>query len=309
MNPQGSRTFIGQVLSVLLAVAGVAGLLILPVGAHSDAKEQTRRELEMPQKWVEFLQLTYAQRQEAKPIQENKVRRIQQVLTAEQNQRLLEVAHRTNVTKYDLVVGLKLTLTQEARYRAIQEETQQQEREVEQNHTLSNEARRQLTINIAWENARSYFKMLTPEQVLRLSELHNKMRQQLTGVLLTPNQQKRNAELNKKYEERIHRLHGDESLSNAARENRLRQLAQWGDAQFQQILTPEQRVQFQQHRRQTQAINESGYYGMPLLEQLGDLTPDQRGQIKTITNETDRQFKQILTPEQKRKYERMTQKL
>lgn len=313
MKVYRNQTRTGRAWLVLMAVTVYAGILPLQVSAQGDntAEAQLRRtvahrETALPQKWTDVLSLTQAQRQQAKPIQADKARQIQQVLTAEQNQRMMAMTHYRSVTKYDLLAGLKLTSAQSARRTAISEQIYQQSRTLEQNRTLSKKEHHRRFAAILQLQTDARYAFLTPEQKLFFSQFNDEMSRQSIGFVLTPEQRKRNSEVSRKMQQQSYDLYRDKSLSKAARANRIRRIGKWGGQQFQQLLTSEQHKQFDWHRQKTQAINEGGYYGMPMLEMLGDLTDAQRQQIKAISGESDSQFQQLLTEEQKQKHNKLT---
>ena len=230
-----SRTWI-----VLMAVTGYVGILPLPVSAQDDNTAEAQlqrtvahRETALPQKWTDVLSLTQAQRQQAKPIQADKARQIQQVLTAEQNQRMMAMTHYRSVTAHDLGVGLKLTPTQIARRAKITEQMDQQNRTLEQDRTLSKKEHHRRFAAIIQLQTDARNAALTPEQKLFFSQFNDEMSRQSIGVVLTPEQRKRNSEISRRMQHRYHDLYHDKSLSKAARANRIRRMSKWHDQQFQ----------------------------------------------------------------------------
>ncbi|HLK58741.1 MAG TPA: M56 family metallopeptidase [Chthonomonadaceae bacterium] len=304
----------------LVAALGLVGIIPWRVSAQDAAKKEgANSEIALSagmftEKAVKALGLSEEQTKQVHTLHEAALRQIRQILTPEQQQKLV-VQMKLMAEKADvheaLMAKLELSDAQKQSLHDILSNSEHQMQAVKMDGTLSGQEKEAHMKAIAERQDQEIQQALTPDQRKKFAAARAQLETPqerdtfMQNLHLSEAQQQQLVDLKKGLRPQIEAIDRDASLSAAEKEARMNALKEQAHTQLLQVLTPVQQKLMAEHEQQLQTIQAGGFYGLAHLELLGNLTNAQKAQIQAIHADLQQKFQQILTPEQKLKWQHL----
>jgi Spy/CpxP family protein refolding chaperone len=228
-------------LAIVITTPAVAAINYIPHNHHTTAQNQIANYENG--KWSSDLNLTAEQKTKMQASRAATNRQIEEVLTSEQRQKLVQIKSQRQTNRQGEVNENRMNLTadQKTKLKAIRADSRTQLKAV-----LTAEQQAQLSQNSSnWSGNEMSKLNLTTAQTAKMQELRTAASNQINAIL-TPQQQQQHQVRRERHQTRGNTW---KSLNlTPAQQAKIKTIRQAGKEQLNTILTPEQQIKIKSHR-------------------------------------------------------------